>query len=115
MLRQLSLRTRLVLGVLLLAAAALITADVFTSRSLRSFLIQLTDSSLQSAHQEVEAALLGSRGVPSSGRPPASNRPSAAPSAPPSAAALGSLVRSLPGLFIETRRKSGKILFKGQV
>ncbi len=50
MLQRLSLRARLVLGVLLLAAAGLAAADIVTYTSLRSFLIQRTDNTLDADH-----------------------------------------------------------------
>src|SRR5690348_11221155 len=53
--RQLSLRTRLILGVIVLAAVGLVAADVATYSSLRSFLIDQTDSSLDAAHHAVDA------------------------------------------------------------
>jgi two-component system OmpR family sensor kinase len=49
-LRRLSLKARLLLGVVALAAAGLAVADVATYTSLRSFLIQRTDESLQDSH-----------------------------------------------------------------
>ena len=52
--RQLSLRTRLILGVIVLAAVGLVAADIATYRSLQSFLIDQTDSSLQDAHHAVD-------------------------------------------------------------
>jgi two-component system OmpR family sensor kinase len=54
-LRQLSLRTRLILGVIVLAAVGLVAADVATYSSLRSFLIDQTDTSLDAAHHAVDA------------------------------------------------------------
>ena len=57
MLRRLSLRARLVLGVLVLATIGLVAADVATYASLRSFLIDRTDSTLDSDHRAVEGAL----------------------------------------------------------
>jgi two-component system OmpR family sensor kinase len=59
MLANLSLRARLLLGVVVLAAIGLAAADVATYRSLRSFLIQRTDNSLDAAHVAVEAAEQG--------------------------------------------------------
>ena len=53
--RQLSLRTRLIVGVIVLAAVGLVAADVATYSSLRSFLIDQTDSSLEAAHHAVDA------------------------------------------------------------
>src|SRR5512132_4398395 len=52
MLARLSLRTRLVLGVLVLAAAGLAVADAATYTSLRSFLIQRVDNTLEADHPE---------------------------------------------------------------
>ena len=52
-----SLRRRLVVGVLVLAAIALVGADVATYASLRSFLLSRTDSSLETDHRAVESVL----------------------------------------------------------
>jgi two-component system, OmpR family, sensor kinase len=52
--RRLSLRARLVLGVLALAAIGLVAADGFTYTSLRSFLLTRVDSTLQAEHQGAE-------------------------------------------------------------
>jgi len=54
--RRLSLRARLVLGVLVLGAAGLVVADAFTYTSLRSFLLDRVDSALQADHQGFEHA-----------------------------------------------------------
>src|SRR2546425_144015 len=54
MLRRLSLRTRLVLGVVVLAAAGLVAADAATYTSLRSFLVQRVDNTLESDHGSFE-------------------------------------------------------------
>ncbi len=54
---RLSLRARLVLGVLVLAAIGLVAADVATYTSLRSFLFDRTDNTLDADHHFVEAAL----------------------------------------------------------
>jgi two-component system, OmpR family, sensor kinase len=48
--RRLSLRSRLVLGLLVVAAAGLMAADVATYTSLRSFLFQQTDQTLEADH-----------------------------------------------------------------
>src|SRR5262245_6915099 len=50
MLRRLSLRTRLVLGLLVLTAAGLVIADVATYKSQESFLFDQTDQTLQANH-----------------------------------------------------------------
>jgi two-component system OmpR family sensor kinase len=52
--RQISLRARLVLGVIVLAAIGLAAADVVTYTSLRSFLLHRTDRSLEAAHRLAE-------------------------------------------------------------
>ena len=54
MLRRLSLRTRLVLGLLVLAAVGLVIADVATYKSQESFLFDQTDNTLQAEHQFAE-------------------------------------------------------------
>ena len=54
MLRRLSLRARLLLGVFLIAGVGLAVADVATYTSLRSFLLDRVDSTLESGHAQVE-------------------------------------------------------------
>jgi two-component system OmpR family sensor kinase len=54
--KRLSLRARLVLGVLVLGAAGLVAADAFTYTSLRSFLLDRVDSTLEAEHQGAERA-----------------------------------------------------------
>src|SRR2546423_7006251 len=61
MLRPTSLRARLVLGVIVLAAVGLAAADVATYTSLRSFLFHRMDSTLQAAHPIVEGNVFGRR------------------------------------------------------
>jgi hypothetical protein len=106
--RHLSLRSRLVLGVLVLATIGLVAANLATYTSLRSFLISRTDTSLQAAHHEAEAELLGPG-------PPGSTDEHAERDSEPSVGRLQNLTRSLPGLYIETRNGVGKTLFSGQV
>ncbi|HXH96153.1 MAG TPA: HAMP domain-containing sensor histidine kinase [Gaiellaceae bacterium] len=53
-LRGLSLRARLLLGVVVLAAVGLVVADVATYTSLRSFLLHRVDQSLEAGHPQVE-------------------------------------------------------------
>lgn len=53
MIRRLSLRARLVLGVIVLGAAGLAIADVATYASLRSFLFERTDESLRESHSSI--------------------------------------------------------------
>ncbi len=63
MLSRLSLRTRLLLGVIALAAVGLVAADVATYSELRSFLVSRTDATLQYQHQAFE----GGEGRPPTG------------------------------------------------
>jgi two-component system OmpR family sensor kinase len=60
-LSRLSLRTRLLVGVIALAAVGLVAADVATYSELRSFLVSRTDTTLQEEHQAFEGG---------GGRPP---------------------------------------------
>ena len=59
MLPRLSLRARLLLGVLVLASAGLLVADTITYTSLRSFLLDRVDSTLDADHQGAERARFG--------------------------------------------------------
>jgi signal transduction histidine kinase len=54
LLRRLSLRARLLLGVFVLAAIGLAAADVTTYTSLRSFLLDRVDRTLEAGHAQVE-------------------------------------------------------------
>ena len=62
MLRRLSLRARLLIGVIVLAAAGLIAADLATYAALKSFLYDRVDSTLNSTHPGVDQALSPGRG-----------------------------------------------------
>lgn len=53
MLRRLSLRTRLLVGLIALASIGLVAGDVATYTALRSFLVDRVDSSLEAGHVEV--------------------------------------------------------------
>jgi two-component system OmpR family sensor kinase len=59
---RLSLRSRLVLGVICLALVGLVAADVATYSSLQSFLVDRTDRSLDDAHHSIDAAWHGPHG-----------------------------------------------------
>src|SRR5688500_13965697 len=59
MLSRLSLRARLVLGVIVLAALGLACANVATYASLRAFLIDRTDQSLHDSHFGIERSVRG--------------------------------------------------------
>jgi two-component system OmpR family sensor kinase len=85
-----SLRARLVLGVIVLAAVGLFAADVATYTSLRSFLIQRTDTALAATHSNIEGRL--PRDDESDDHPPQ--------------------VRLNQGDYVEMRSLGGKILFQ---
>ena len=89
MLGRLSLRTRLVLGVVVVAAIGLVIADVATYTSLRSFLFDRVDKTLNSAHPSIEQAVF--QGGP--GPNP-----------------LQALAAIVPGDCIQVRRLNGQIL-----
>ncbi len=95
---RLSLRARLVLGVILLAGIGLAAADVATYSSLSSFLIGRTDTSLQDAHLSVSRALGGGPGdhghggsLPNDGGP-------------------GGLANAVPGDYLQIRKLDGTII-----
>ena len=71
---RLSLRARLVLGVIVLGAVGLAVADVATYASLRSFLIDRTDASLEASHSGIEHELEHS-GCNTDRRPPPGAEP----------------------------------------
>jgi two-component system OmpR family sensor kinase len=89
---RLSLRARLVLGVVALAAVGLAAADVATYAKLRSFLFDRTDSTLDSNHHAVGDAVRR---------------------AAQSDDDVGPLLPIAPGLYIQVRSLSGKILAVG--
>jgi two-component system OmpR family sensor kinase len=67
--RRLSLRTRLVLGLLVLATIGLVAADIATYKSQESFLFDQTDSTLQADHPLADETINDEEG-PSQGGPP---------------------------------------------
>jgi two-component system OmpR family sensor kinase len=86
---RLSLRARLVLGVIALAAAGLAVADVATYMSLRSFLLDRTDESLQERHFGLERGLFRGGCGRSEGPP---------------------LPGTSPGDFVQLRSPDGQVL-----
>ncbi len=112
MLRRLSLRTRLILGVVALAALGLAVADVVTYTSLRSFLVSRTDGSLDSAHVSVQAAM-GQNGP--QGRLPGGPGPGGGPSRPAPdfsdlKADIGRLTAAAAGVYIQFRQLNGTVV-----
>ena len=67
--RRLSLRTRLVLCLLVLAAVGLVAADIATYKSQESFLFQQTDNTLQANHPLADQAVNQGDGQPGGGPP----------------------------------------------
>ena len=82
MLARLSLRARLLLAVVALAAVGLVAADIVTYSSLRSFLVDRVDRSLDDSAHSV-------RGGPGSGRGPGRDDPGG------------------PGVFVQIRSRAG--------
>jgi two-component system OmpR family sensor kinase len=104
-LQRLSLRARLILGVIALAGIGLVAADVVTYTSLHSFLISRTDDFLDTAHSSAESALQGpGRGGSHGGEPPSST--ARGPD-------IGRLEARVPGLFVQVRRPNGTIVATG--
>jgi two-component system, OmpR family, sensor kinase len=66
---SLSLKARLVVGVLVLALVGLAAADVATYTSLRSFLVQRVDNTLEAGHRSFERGGHGSPGFGGPGGP----------------------------------------------
>jgi two-component system OmpR family sensor kinase len=97
--RQLSLRTRLILGVIVLAAAGLVAADIATYSSLRSFLVDQTDASLDDAHRAVEFAV--------------SERPSGDGDTHPFPDRGGPVAGAVRGFCAQVRRANGTIVSGG--
>jgi len=62
--RSFSLRTRLLLGVVVLAAVGLAAADIATYTSLHSYLISQTDTKLNDEHQAFEPVVVGNQRRP---------------------------------------------------
>jgi two-component system OmpR family sensor kinase len=95
-LERLSLRARLLLGVIALSAVGLIAADLVTYSKLSSFLIQRTDTALNAAHHAVQGALPGpDGGGPGGGRP---------------GGGIGALTTAAPGDYIQLRQLDGTVI-----
>ena len=96
MLSRLSLRTRLILGVILLAGVGVVAADAATYTQLHSFLVHRIDSTLAASHPGVESAAF----QPESGHiePGGGDRD------------IGGLLGSLGGDCVEVRTLSGTVV-----
>jgi len=108
---RLSLRARLILGVIALATVGLAVADAVTYTSLSSFLVSRTDDSLDAAHASAEAALRRPHGGPrdhGNGGPPPDH--DAEPGDSPD---ISRLTASVPGLYVQVRRANGTVVATG--
>ena len=110
-----SLRARLLAAVAAVALVALVTADLVTYVELRSFLYHQVDSSLESAHVAIDAALR--RAEPQSGTAGSGDEQSGSASertasaAPSGSAFCASIAAGLaPGTFVEVRTETGTIV-----
>ena len=108
MLGRLSLRARLILGTITLAAVGLLVADIATYSSLRSFLIDKTDSALDAAHLAVQGALLGPGPPPGRGTGPGGPREDEQ-----GRPRIGPLTAAARGDYIEIRGLDGRTIVKG--
>jgi two-component system OmpR family sensor kinase len=99
-LARLSLRARLLLGVIAIAAVGLVAADVATYKALSSFLYDRVDSTLNTVHPAVEAALFPS---PGGGLRPG----------PDPGGTVQDLFRSIPGDCIEVRQLNQTVVTQG--
>jgi two-component system, OmpR family, sensor kinase len=101
--QRLSLRARLILGVVVLAGVGLVAADVVTYTALRSFLISRTDAFLDTAHSSAESALHGPGG-------PRGSQPQPSPGESPD---IGELKARVPGVYVQVRRPNGTVVATG--
>ena len=95
MLERLSLRARLLLGVIALSAVGLVAADLVTYSKLSSFLIDRTDTALNAAHHAVQGALPGPDGGGPGGGP---------------GGGIGALTAAAPGDYIQLRQLDGTVI-----
>ncbi|HUZ99549.1 MAG TPA: HAMP domain-containing sensor histidine kinase [Gaiellaceae bacterium] len=94
MLSRLSLRTRLILGAIVLAGIGIVAADAATYTQLQSFLLQRVDNSLTASHPGVETAAF----PPQIGKEPGGDRD------------IGGRLGSLGGDCVEVRSLSGIVV-----
>jgi two-component system, OmpR family, sensor kinase len=100
--RRLSLRSRLVVGVVVLAAIGLVAADIATYTSQRSFLVGQVDDSLDAAHAALVGRFAGPGGPgPGPGDGDASRR---------TGPARGRLIGTSPGVYVQLRKPDGTVI-----
>jgi two-component system, OmpR family, sensor kinase len=101
-----SIRARLLVATAVIALVALVAADIATYASLRSFLYDQIDNSLELSHRAVEASIGGNSGPP----PPAG--PGAGPQSCPTLDGEPVNAEGLsPGTVIEVRTASAKTVY----
>ena len=98
-LNRLSLRARLLLGVFVLAAVGLVAADGATYASLRSFLLDRVDKTLEIGHGQAEQTAFPDHGGPGGGRGPGGRQPPRG-TGPPVEGINWYQVRTLSGKFV---------------
>ncbi len=101
MIGRLSLRARLLLGVIAIAAVGLVAADIATYTALRSFLLDRVDSQLNSTHPGVDSVLFHRPGLAGPG-------PVGGPGGN-----IQALFDSIPGDCIELRRENQTVVNQG--
>jgi two-component system, OmpR family, sensor kinase len=107
---RLSLRARLLLGVLVVATAGLIAADAVTYTSLRSFLLDRVDKALETGHAQVEQIAFPQQAQgqgPAPGGGPRGQPPGDTGGAPPPEGINWYQVRTLTGGVVKTGFLSG--------
>src|SRR5271169_2143916 len=101
-----SLRSRLLLALGVVAVAALLAADVATYSALRSFLLSRVDYDLQSSHAPIEEALTGGpNGQSGPGGQPGPNHQSG----PPFGGSGECNFRLDPQTYLQIRNSSGTV------
>jgi two-component system OmpR family sensor kinase len=114
----LSLRARLILGVIVLAAAGLLAANFVTYTELRSFEISRTDQALDAAHTAIEAGFFGGGPPGGNGGPVHAADAGAPPPAQPTGLhrngpfhqRIGPIADAARGYYVELLTKGGKVV-----
>jgi two-component system OmpR family sensor kinase len=115
--RRFSLRARLIVAVIVLAAVGLVTADVVTYRELGSFEISRTDASLDAVHTSATGGAAFQGGGPplfhtgnAGGRP---RPPSATQNATIQQPRIQPLIQAARGFYVELLTLRGKVESRG--
>lgn len=109
---RLSLRSRLLLAVGAITLVSLVLADVVVYASIRSYLYQQVDASLEASHQSVEVTADNPQSATTnSASPGAGAPPSTGPTAPANSSIFCAIGReTAPGMFIEVLDKQHKVV-----